>query len=104
MKKTKGSRRVQRLVRILGGPAHLQRRLAGQGVEVTVKGIAQWIRRDRVPAQHLLTLDRLAREDGRAVNLDVFLEPDTALPDAAVTRELDAAAMARANTTPSFLE
>ena len=89
--------RVQRLIRLLGGPAHVRIRLAKAVQEISVKAIHQWVHRGTIPPRRLIELNQLAREDGWLLDVDMLLDNSREVsPDEPLVRPIAA--------PPSYLE
>jgi DNA-binding transcriptional regulator YdaS (Cro superfamily) len=61
---------VSQIVRELGGPAYIGRQLG-----IRSQAISLWIRKNRIPAERVPDLERLARERGVAVRAEQ-MRPD----------------------------
>ncbi len=64
---------ARRLIRSFEGPAHLRRRLAHDGYDVSIKTIERWVARGRIPGDWLVILSAYAAQDGRQLRLHDYI-------------------------------
>lgn len=63
------------IVKRFGGRMELYRRLTAIGHDISVKTIEKWMERDSIPTQRLIVLMKLAKTEGRTLNLQDFIIP-----------------------------
>lgn len=56
---------VRALVKRMGGPTHLHKRLKKEGYDISLQAINMWVYRNSLPAKWLATLGTLAAKDRR---------------------------------------
>ncbi len=69
------------IVKRFGGRMELYRRLTAIGHDISVKTIEKWMERNSIPTQRLIVLMKLAKLEGRTLNLQDFIQTDNELHD-----------------------
>jgi hypothetical protein len=69
------------IVKRFGGRMELYRRLTAMGHDISVKTIEKWMERDSIPTKRLIVLMKLAKKEGRTLNLQDFIQTDNELHD-----------------------
>ena len=69
------------IVKRFGGRMELYRRLTAMGHEISIKTIEKWMERDSIPTQRLIVLMKLAKQEGRNLNLQEYIKTDHELHD-----------------------
>jgi hypothetical protein len=64
---------IRQVVRRLGGPSHVARRLSEMGRPIRTQAVSEWVNRGAVPFRWLAPLQEIAIERGRPLTIEEVL-------------------------------